>query len=539
MERTLVILLGNPRGGEKAWDSMYNNLLFPYNADLALCFGFREDKSISLYERAKYIWEIPEYEEWAYYYVENLGEEGYWKKSFVLGSTTGFSGIYGTRGSSAITLAFRHYLLKNKREIICSYDRIILTRSDFFYVKEHPILPNDHFWVPSGENFGGMTDRHHIFPSSDIDDVFGIIERYVNTEKLFEDYKDNPDSLNIESCYLKYFDSIEYSKKIREFPSVSFTVKTQEDATRWYPGNGSNVPYNDDLFLKYEGEYEQCMKNIFCQENILSYRENFFKEESEKYNRILRQNKSNKKINISKFTICLHCGCNKDIVNQQMERLKPLEEKYEVYWNNRIDRHPEIYESYAKMINHSVATSPTEWVILINDRTLPTAEEVGKMIDLLESGFACVLLYNVGFMGFSKELIRKIGWWDERFTHAGWEDRDWIWRICMNNFALYESQESTYDRSWKTTLTNSSYDSTQHWYNKYDQSHDGVIYKNLPEEIYSHWDKFIGEYISEISNSWNTWDKSSLDIMYNYDIDNPLERSGSSMIGERKIIKNY
>lgn len=242
---------------------------------------------------------------------------------------------------------------------------------------------------------------------------------------------------------------------------------------------------------------------------------------------------------IKEFTICLHCGCSEDVVNNQMNLLKPLEEKYDVYWNNRIERHPEIYESYSKLINHSVATSPTEWIILINDRALPTTEEVEKMINLLENGFACVLLYNVGFMGFSKELIRKIGWWDERFSWAGWEDRDWIWRIYMNNFAIYESQESTYDRSWKSPLYNSTIDATLHWNNKYDQSQDDIIYKNISEETYSHWDKFIGESISEISDSWNTWEQSKLDIMYNYDIDNPLERSGSSMLNNRKIVENY
>lgn len=544
MEKTLVILVGNPRGGEKTWNSMYRNLLQPYNADLALCFGYRKDKSASLYSVAKYVWEIPEYEEWAQYYSENFGDDvyvhgqiiqPYWKKSFVLGHNTGFSGIYQSRGSSAITLAFRHYLLKNKKEIICSYDRIIVTRSDLFYIKEHPILPNNYFWVPFGESYGGLSDRHHIFPSSDVDKVFGIVENYVNNEKLYNDYKDFPESLNIESCYLKYFNHIGYSEKIKEYLPVNFTVKTSEDDTRWYAGEHTPVPYHDNLFFKYKTDYDLCIKSLLKPESIIlnEYQDNFKKNE-----KIIRTNLSNK-FKITEFTICLHCGCNIEIVNKQMELLKPLEEKYKVHWNNRIDRHPGIYESYSKLINHSVASSPTEWVILINDRTIPTVEEVEKMINLLENGFACVLLYNVGFMGFSKELIRKIGWWDERFTHAGWEDRDWVWRISMNNLALYESQESTYDRSWKTSLTNSSYDSTAHWYSKYDQTQDGVIYKNIPEENYQHWNECIGDSISKISDSWKSWEDSELNVMYNYDINNPLERSGSSMIKGRKIIENF
>ena len=64
-------------------------------------------------------------------------------------------------------------------------------------------------------------------------------------------------------------------------------------------------------------------------------------------------------------TICLHCGCNKEIVYSQMEALESLEDKYEVHWNNRIDRYPYAYPSYSELINHSVATSPSEYIILI------------------------------------------------------------------------------------------------------------------------------------------------------------------------------
>jgi hypothetical protein len=107
MQKTLVILIGNPRGGEKTWNSMYENLLVPFNADLAVCFGYKENKTESLYAKSKYIWEIPEYDEWADYYDENFGEDGYWKETFSKGHNHGFSGLYGSMGSSAITFAFR------------------------------------------------------------------------------------------------------------------------------------------------------------------------------------------------------------------------------------------------------------------------------------------------------------------------------------------------------------------------------------------------------------------------------------------------
>lgn len=236
---------------------------------------------------------------------------------------------------------------------------------------------------------------------------------------------------------------------------------------------------------------------------------------------------------INSFTICLHCGCSQKIVHDQIHQLKFLENTYKIYWNNRIDRHPEIYDSYSELINDSVKTSKTEWIILINDRTSPTVYEVEKMISLLESGFACVFLYNVGFMGFSKELIRKIGWWDQRFTNGGWEDRDWVIRLKQHNLALYESQESTYDMSWKSPLNiPGAILSTEFWHKKYQFTSD-TIYKLIPDEIYGY---EIEESKPEISNSWLSWKDSILNIQYNKPGSGP---SGSSIIGNRNIVEKF
>jgi hypothetical protein len=219
-------------------------------------------------------------------------------------------------------------------------------------------------------------------------------------------------------------------------------------------------------------------------------------------------------LKINEFTICLHCGCSEDIVASQIDALKPLGKKYTIHWNNRIDRWPHMYPTYSELINHSVVTSPTEWIVLINDRCSPTVEEVEKMIDLLENGMSCVLLYNVGFMGFSKELIRTIGWWDQRFIQ-GWEDRDWVWRIKLANLAMYESQESKYDYSWRSPLNHPPGQCREeHLSAKYRFS-DTEVLKCLKEEEYPAWDNFLGSENLEIRESWNEWSESILGVEYN------------------------
>lgn len=275
-EKTLVVLCGNARGGEKTWHSMYSNLLDPYNADLALCFGYQEEKSSSLYSRAKYIWEIPEYEKWENYYIEHLGDNFPWKKSFRRGEFTGFSGLYNSVGSGAIYCAFLHYVYTYKKEILQTYDRIIMTRSDNFYVKRQPILSNEYFWIPSGEGYGGLNDRFHIFPSEDINLTIGIVSNYINSESFFENI--NESNINLEKTYVKYFEKTGYINKVRTFDRVQFLVKTELDGTRWGTyrwGFGKYLPYNDDLMIKYEEEFSESMKFLTEVEKFKVF--NFYK----------------------------------------------------------------------------------------------------------------------------------------------------------------------------------------------------------------------------------------------------------------------
>jgi len=240
-------------------------------------------------------------------------------------------------------------------------------------------------------------------------------------------------------------------------------------------------------------------------------------------------------IKIEEVTICTHCGANQDIVSKQVEMLLPLQKKIKVYWNHRINRYPRAYPSYSQLINHSIATSPTEFIILLNDRVTPHLAQAEKIINHLENGFGCSLIYNVGYMGFSKELVRRIGWWDERFIGGGWEDRDWVFRMKMADIALYESQEGTYDYSWKSPLqaNKGCLYSDPHWYKKYTLTN--VILKNLPEDPYEHWNLFLGPTRPEISNSWMKWSDSLLNVEFGRE----GGQSSSSIINNRIIQVNY
>jgi len=256
--KTIIVLLGNARGGEEAWETMYKNLVTPHDADLALLFGEAEHEG-SLYEKAKYVWEIEEYDNWRTYY-EKVCKTDTWERIFEAYCRSGLSGgIDGHRGSGAIIFAFRHFL-KTKRNILEQYDRIILTRSDHYYLREHPILNLEYVWVPKGEDYRGITDRHHVFSPSMIDQVLGVVEFLDDPEtyRLLENcgFRCNP-----EMVLWAMFKKNGVSRKIRRFPRNMFSVARKNEQTRWRRGS-TLMPGSTTLYLKASSEYQEAINEM-------------------------------------------------------------------------------------------------------------------------------------------------------------------------------------------------------------------------------------------------------------------------------------
>jgi hypothetical protein len=257
MEKTVIILIGNARGGEQTWQSMYTNLLEPYNADLMLCFGKNNNITSSLYSNAKYLLEINEYIDWSDYYNQYFMNN--WKKSFLCGKNHGLAGgLESYNGSGAIIFAFRHLLKNYAKHIIDKYDRIILTRSDHFYISQHPVLSNNNIWIVEGEDYNGITDRHHIFPSSLADEMLGVVE-YMDTENGYQTIK-NLNNPNPEMILYHSFRHYNILNKIKRFKRCQFTVATHSDTTRWRKGL-IKLPNHENLLIKYSNEYTTAINN--------------------------------------------------------------------------------------------------------------------------------------------------------------------------------------------------------------------------------------------------------------------------------------
>lgn len=164
------------------------------------------------------------------------------------------------------------------------------------------------------------------------------------------------------------------------------------------------------------------------------------------------------------------------------------------------------YPSFAKLINDCIMNSEHEIMIFSNDKARGTPEHLEKILKLLDDGYGLVGLYNFGFFGFKKDLIRKVGFLDERFVGGGYEDTDFVARLKEADIAFYYTMEVPYIQippSWKINWAQPNSLNKIHFFNKWIEFRDRgqiVDYKRkLPEETYPY---DLGEFQGTSFKKW-------------------------------------
>lgn len=144
------------------------------------------------------------------------------------------------------------------------------------------------------------------------------------------------------------------------------------------------------------------------------------------------------------------------------------------------------YPSFSKLINDCITSSNYEKIIICNDKARPTPKAVEKTLDMLDDGWGLVALYRFGFFGFKKDLIRKIGFFDERYIGGGYEDGDFVRRLKEANIGYYEREEIDYiylPTSWNYEKDISA---SNHYLRKWKEIWDISITRQLAEEDYNY-----------------------------------------------------
>ena len=226
MKKYLTVLAGNPRGGEQTWESLYKYVINHLDSDLAVCTGDIWVTENSLFNKSDFKWIFQEPDNWFDYYEENFTNN--WYNFFSLGKETG---LYN---SGNIHFAIKDIILKNYIDILEEYDFVIYSRFDQFNTDYHIDIPenSNNIWIPSGENYHGIGDRHAIVPGKEVRNFLNICE-YVDSP---ESIKNPPEYLNCETAYKRFLDHTNLIERVKRYERKQFTSSLKTDKTNWRVG---------------------------------------------------------------------------------------------------------------------------------------------------------------------------------------------------------------------------------------------------------------------------------------------------------------
>lgn len=265
--KTLVVILGQARGDRLNWASFKKNVKDILDADLALCIGESPENipSNQYWAHAIYRWVVPEYEDFGDGFDQiqrdRLGENTEWRQVMTVPDQwlEGIKGENEHPGSAGILVYLKAKLLDflENEEMQQKYDRYIITRSDFIWELPHPkmdCLVLDRIWIPYGEFYWRVTDRHVVLSQKYLRpylDLIGPIltkqDSLIREKKV---YNPKP-NWNHEQFILFRLKSQGLGAKIRFLPFTMYLVREASTPTRWAVGE---MDTELGFFVKYPNE---------------------------------------------------------------------------------------------------------------------------------------------------------------------------------------------------------------------------------------------------------------------------------------------
>jgi len=119
---------------------------------------------------------------------------------------------------------------------------------------------------------------------------------------------------------------------------------------------------------------------------------------------------------------------------EELKRLVP--EVIHIYFDENNSK------CFSHIINTLIIGCPTEYMIFLSDKARPEEGQLQKMKELALTGrYGLVAFHRFGAFCIDKDLVRKIGFFDERYVRGGFEDDDFVLRMREADVALYESEE--------------------------------------------------------------------------------------------------
>ena len=257
--KTLIILTTSTRAHHITFQNFKANVLDVLDADLALSVETQKYPTPDGYRSAaKYIWEMnpPKDFDFMHFYDQistkcfnHPFNESYAQIIGTVGSSPHDSGWLGCIKAAkqntccAQMLFYRWFALQNilKEKLYLQYDTVIISRSDFYWVGPHEKLDikRGNVYVPEGNDWGGVYDRHYVLSMYDAISALGhseiVIEREdPNEQKEFLISQGANGGNNLEWAHKMWLTKV-LKLNIARYPHSGLLVKDISDGTpeRW------------------------------------------------------------------------------------------------------------------------------------------------------------------------------------------------------------------------------------------------------------------------------------------------------------------
>jgi hypothetical protein len=282
--KTLVILIGDLRCGEPAWQSLAKQVLDYNAADLALFTHPPEQimyQHSSLLDRSIHTEMVPNYTDWSIALdLINNGDDS-WRhavQKYFPPTSHGhvLGGLPGYQASGVIVNSYKWFVLQTMKRLgwITHYDRFVVTRTDQYYPCPLDLskLDNAYVWVPTGEDWKGITDRFVIFGADRADAALDTIAPFLRDPQSFRKVLPNQSYyLNLLVGWQWYFPNCEQfllrmwehnglaPHFIRRFPRTMYScMHPQRDKSRW--GVSKGFAKQHQVHYKYDQEYAAAVR---------------------------------------------------------------------------------------------------------------------------------------------------------------------------------------------------------------------------------------------------------------------------------------
>ena len=282
--KTLVILTASTRGHHITFQNFQSNVLKVLDADLALSVETQKYPVPDGYRSAaKYIWEMnpPKDFDFMHFYDQISTKCFNHRFNETYAEIIGTVGILGGSGwlgcikaakqntCCAQMLFYRWFAQQNilKEKLYLLYDTVVISRSDFYWVGPHEKLDvqRGNVYVPLGEGYGGLYDRHYALSMYDAISALGhaeiVMEREdPNKQKRYLISQGCGNASNLERAHEIWLTTI-LKFNISRYPHSGALVRDISDGTpeRW--GSSTSVKIKGSYFMvKYPSELNELTR---------------------------------------------------------------------------------------------------------------------------------------------------------------------------------------------------------------------------------------------------------------------------------------